>query len=335
MVVNNRSNIRWLTGFTGSNATVVCAADQLVVITDDRYRDQAPQELDAVGCPGRVETQSDPATVVTTTFGSQVVVGLESQVVTWAQLLRWQEQLTAAPVALPPVIEELRQVKDAGELARIERAALIADRALGDLPEVVVAGKTEREVAHTLDSRMRALGAEGPAYETIVASGPQAALPHARPSDRRLTHGDLVIVDVGALVDGYRSDMTRTYVVGGAPSTVQQELFETVAAAHRAGLAAVAPGRQAVEVDQACRDLIEEAGYGELYVHGTGHGVGLDIHELPAVNRRSAAILQPGCVMTVEPGLYLPSVGGVRIEDLVLVTDTGCRPLSQSPQPSV
>jgi Xaa-Pro aminopeptidase len=183
-------------------------------------------------------------------------------------------------------------------------------------------------VALALDTAMRRRGSQDRAFETIVASGPNAAKPHARPSGRRIEPGDPVVIDFGATFDGYRSDMTRTFCVGGAPSPELARVFEVVAEAQAAGVAAVADGVVTGAIDKVCRDRIALSGWAEAFEHGTGHGVGLDIHEAPAVGQGSTAILTPGVVVTVEPGIYLAGVGGVRIEDTVVVTDHGCRPLT-------
>jgi Xaa-Pro aminopeptidase len=193
-------------------------------------------------------------------------------------------------------------------------------------------GRREDEVALALDSAMRRLGAEDRAFETIVASGPNAAKPHARPTTRAVAHGDPVVIDFGAIFDGYRSDMTRTFCVGAPPSGTLARVFAVVGAAQAAGVAVVRAGVGTGEVDRACRDLIAEAGWAEAFEHGTGHGVGLDIHEAPAVGPGSTAILAPGVVVTVEPGVYLPGVGGVRIEDTVVVTEDGSRTLTEFPK---
>ena len=179
---------------------------------------------------------------------------------------------------------------------------------------------------------LRRRGAEDRAFETIVASGPNSAKPHARPGRRAIGPGDPVVVDFGAMVDGYRSDMTRTFCVGGEPAGTLADVFTVVAASQRAGVAAVVPGRLAGEVDAACREVIAGAGWAERFEHGTGHGVGLDIHEGPAVGGGSTAILAPGTVVTVEPGVYLPDLGGVRIEDTLVVTPEGSRPLTRFPK---
>ena len=192
-------------------------------------------------------------------------------------------------------------------------------------------GRTEDEVALALDTAMRRLGAEDRAFETIVASGPNAAKPHARPTERPSTSGDPVVVDFGATFEGYRSDMTRTFCVGGEPPELAR-VFDVVAEAQAAGVAAVGAGVAAGDMDKACRDVIADAGWGDAFEHGTGHGVGLDIHEAPAVGPGSTAILGAGVVVTVEPGIYLAGVGGVRVEDTVVVTADGCRTLTRFPK---
>ena len=192
-------------------------------------------------------------------------------------------------------------------------------------------GVTEAQIQRALDDAIRSAGASGPAYGTIVASGPNSALPHAHPTDRRLQAGDLVIVDVGATVDGYRSDMTRSFVLGD-PREQAAAMLDVVGRSQAAGVEAVRAGVEAREIDAACRAIIDQAGMGDAFIHGSGHGVGLDIHELPRVASGSTATLEAGNVLTVEPGVYLPGVGGVRVEDLVVVTDDGCRPLTLYPK---
>jgi Xaa-Pro aminopeptidase len=225
-------------------------------------------------------------------------------------------------------------VKDSGELARIQAAADVADAALARVLPVLSEGPTETEMALLLDSEMRRLGATSPAFDTIVAAGPRAAEPHHRPGPERIEPGDVVVIDFGAEVDGYRSDMTRTVVAGGGEASVARlaRVMEVVRASQEAGLAAVRPGVRAADVDAASRAVLEGAGMGELFVHGTGHGVGLDIHEAPWLSAPSTDILQAGQVVTVEPGAYLPGIGGARTEDTVVVTDDGCRALTLAPK---
>jgi Xaa-Pro aminopeptidase len=331
LVVTNLTNVRYLTGFTGSAGLLVVTDDDAVLITDGRYETQATEQVGASGAPVAVEiTTNEQREVAARTIGARARVGLEAHAVTWAQQRSYGEWFPSSElVPTEQLVEQLRATKDAGELARIEAAAAIADASLAAIRRRLLDGPTEAEFGLELDTEMRRRGASGSAFETIVASGPNSAKAHHRPSTRRVQPGDFVIIDFGAVVDGYRSDMTRTVVVG-EPSERQQRVYDTVAGAQSAGVAAVAAGVAANEVDRACRDYITERGWGERFVHGTGHGVGLDIHEAPWVNTRTTATLHAGHVVTVEPGVYLPDFGGVRVEDTVFVTPSGCRPLTHT-----
>jgi Xaa-Pro aminopeptidase len=229
-------------------------------------------------------------------------------------------------------VERLREIKDPGEIARIEEACRIADAALSLIRPRLTERLTEAELGRSLDFAMRELGAAGPSFETIVAAGPNAAKPHHRPGAHAISEGFPIVLDFGALVDGYCSDMTRTVWVGGIQSDELRRAVEVVMASQAAGVAALKPGVKCREVDQACRDVIADAGWADAFVHGTGHGVGLDIHEAPSVAATSRDTLEAGHVVTVEPGIYLPGLGGVRIEDTLVVTQDGCRPLTSTPK---
>jgi Xaa-Pro aminopeptidase len=332
MVLSHGTNIRWLTGFGGSSAWVVIDAERLVLITDGRYRDRAADDLaahglDASGVGGSVEVRTRrPELVQAMTeaalAGGRGAVLAEAEHLSHATWTALAEVLPLAPAG--GVVEALRRVKDRGELARVERAAQIADAALAEVLPLLGEQPTEADVRDELEYRMRRRGADGPSYDTIVASGPQlAARPHHETSRRTIVEGDTVIIDVGALVDGYHSDMTRTFVVG-EPTREQLAVYELVGVAQLAGLRAVAPGVTGVELDEACRRVFRDAGRESWFLHGTGHGVGLDIHEQPFAAATSSDVLVEGDVVTVEPGLYRDGFGGVRIEDLVSVTATGC-----------
>ena len=339
LLVTELANVRYLTGFTGSAGTLLVTADEALLVTDGRYRTQAGEQLDASDAAGQVDlvvgapaAQRDALAGLAGRAGARRV-GLEADSVTWGGQRRWAEVLRSAElVPTSGVVEGLRMVKDDAELTRMARAGAIADAALAETLPVLGTEPTESEYAVLLDSTMRRLGAEDRAFETIVASGPNAAKPHARPGARRIVAGDAVVVDFGATVDGYRSDMTRTFSVGRAPSETMAEVFDVVGRAQAAGVAAVRAGVSAGEVDRVCRDVVAEAGFADAFEHGTGHGVGLHIHEAPAVGPGTTAILAPGVVVTVEPGVYLAGVGGVRVEDTVVVTDDGCRPLTHFPK---
>jgi Xaa-Pro aminopeptidase len=339
LLVTNLTNIRYLTGFTGSSALLLVDADVATFVTDGRYEEQSAGQLDAAGVDAEVtigrsqELQRDALLARADGSGR---IGLEAGHVTWADQRRYAAEWFASAELVPTtgLVEALRVVKDAGEVARIEAACGIADGALAAIGPMLEDGPTEADFALALDTEMRRLGADDVSFETIVASGPNGSRPHHSPSDRTVERGDLVVVDFGALVDGYHSDMTRTLPVGGpaALDETQTRMVEVVRAAQAAGVDAVRAGASTRAVDAACRDVITEAGWGDAFVHGTGHGVGLDIHEEPRVSWSADATLAPGHVVTVEPGVYLPGHGGVRIEDTVVVTESGCRTLTRAPK---
>ena len=336
LVVSELTNVRYLTGFTGSAALLLVSADDAVFVTDGRYRDRSAEELGAVGVEADIRIVGagpDAAIAEAVRAGGAQRLGLEADHVTWTAQRRWSFELFADGelVATSGLIEQLRLVKDPGEVARIRSACAIADRALTHIRPQLGDQPTEAEFAALLDATMRDMGAADVSFETIVASGPNGAKPHHTPSDRTIVDGDLVVIDFGALVDGYHSDMTRTIAVGdvGAERT---RMLDVVLAAQDAGVKAIVAGVDAAEVDKACRDIIDDAGWGDAFLHSTGHGVGLDIHEEPRVGARSTATLDAGQVVTVEPGVYLTGLGGVRIEDTVLVTDDGCDRLTLAPK---
>ena len=334
LLVTRLVNIRYLTGFTGSAARLLVLPDELVLVTDGRYRDQAAEQLAAAGVPARIEvTITEQEQRLTDAAVGIVRLGLEADDVTWSAQRRYETDgfPNASLVPTSSLVEGLRLVKDDGEVARIEAAARIADEALAAVRARLGDGLSEKEFQLELDFAMLRLGAEDRSFETIVGSGPNGAKPHARPTDRRIGEGDLVVLDFGALLDGYHSDMSRTVAVGD-PSPTQARMLEVVLASQAAGVAAVTAGVAGVEVDKVCRDVIAEAGWAEAFMHGTGHGVGLDIHEEPRVSVTSTATLAVGHVVTVEPGVYLPEHGGVRIEDTLVVTATGNRRLTNAPK---
>lgn len=336
LLVTNMSNIRYLTGFTGSAAMLLVTPELVLFVTDGRYRDQATSQLARARVHADVEigrSADEQRDILAVPVRDLPRLGLESANVTWAQqrLLgsEWFEGTELVPTE--GVVEDLRLTKDAGEVARIQAASAMADAALAAVRHRLGEGATEAEIALELEWQMRRLGAEGPSFDTIVASGPNGAMPHYRAGDRRVREGDLVVIDFGALVDGYHSDMTRTVMVG-EPSETQRRMLASVHASQAAGVAAVRSGAKARDVDEACRAVLRDAGWEDAFLHGTGHGVGLDIHEPPRVSATSTGSLADGHVVTVEPGVYLPEHGGVRIEDTVVVTAEGCRTLTLAPK---
>jgi Xaa-Pro aminopeptidase len=339
LLVTHLTNIRYLTGFTGSAAMLLVQPDALTFITDGRYEEQAAGQLRSAAVDADVvigRTAALQREAVSDLASHIPRVGLEAEHVTWAEQRRYADEWFPGSELVPAtgLVEALRLVKDDGEVARIEAACGIADDALAAVAPLLEEGLTEAAFALELDTEMRRQGADDLSFETIVAAGPNGSRPHHSPSGRRIERGDLVVIDFGALVDGYHSDMTRTIAVGGSEALddTQRRMVEVVRTSQAAGVAAVRAGASTRDVDAACREVIIDAGWGEAFVHGTGHGVGLDIHEEPRVSWAADATLVAGHVVTVEPGVYLPGHGGVRIEDTVVVTESGCRTLTHAPK---
>lgn len=322
LLVTDLVNVRYLTGFTGSNAALLVHAggdEQSRFATDGRYRTQSASQVP--GLEHVIERASAVALAGLAPAAGVRRLGFESDLVSvdaHAGLVAAADG--AALERAPGLVQQLRLVKDDTEVAALLAAAVAADAALTDLiaAGVLAPGRTEREVAIDLEDRMRGHGAAGPSFETIVAAGEHSAVPHHRPTGAVLRAGDLVKMDFGALVDGYHSDMTRTVVLGPAADW-QRELYELVAASQRAGVAALAPGVEVAAVDAAARNVIVDAGHGDEFVHGLGHGVGLQIHEAPSLAKTGTGELAAGMAVTVEPGVYLEGRGGVRIEDTLVV----------------
>lgn len=335
LAVTDPTSVRWLTGFTGSNATVALLPDRIVLVTDGRYRDRAAGELAAAGVAAEIVvgfSQQQQHDAFVGAFTGCRAVGADPGSLTHD---RWTRLAGDLPlVAAAGLIERHRRCKDAGELARIAEACRCADAALAEVAPMLGDRLTEADVRNELEYRMRRHGADGPSYDTIVASGPDhAARPHHGATDRTIVEGDTVVIDVGALVDGYHSDMTRSFVVG-EPTPLQREIYALLLAVQAAGIGAVRAGVAAREVDAACRSMIAAAGYADWFLHSTGHGVGLAIHEEPFESPTATTDLVAGDVVTVEPGLYRVGFGGLRIEDLLEVTPHGNRVLTASPKDS-
>ncbi|MEI7591778.1 MAG: Xaa-Pro peptidase family protein [Actinomycetes bacterium] len=331
-LVTRLVNVRYLTGFTGSAGMLLVTDEQLVFVTDGRYQDQSAQQLADAGVEASIEisgtNQREIMSRNVASLGARSVA-LEADDITWNQQRSFAEGWFPGLELVPTggFVEDLRIVKDPGEVARISAAAAVADAALASVRPLLGDGVTERRFALELDTEIRRLGATGNSFETIVASGPNGAKPHHRPSERHIIDGDLVVIDFGAMVDGYCSDMTRTVMIGD-PSPTQKRMLEVVTAAQQAGVDAVHSEQSARAIDVACREVITDSGWGDAFLHATGHGVGLEIHEAPRVAATSDATLASGFVVTVEPGVYLPEHGGVRVEDTVVVTEHGCLPLT-------
>lgn len=330
ILVTDLLNIRYLTGFTGSNAALIVSAgdsrgneDNTVICTDGRYVTQIGEQVPDLRAV--IDRSSASYLLRSDVTPRSAPVGFESHVVTVDQHRAWTA-LDDGPdlVRAPGLVEELRMVKDEHEVALLRDACRAADDAFAILIErgSIAAGRTEREVARELEALMVEAGADGISFETIVAAGANSAVPHHRPTAAVLADGDFVKFDFGALVGGYHSDMTRTVVIG-TPQDWQRDLYALVLRSQTAGREALAPGVSTAAVDGASRSVIEDAGYGEYFLHGLGHGVGLEIHEAPGIAKASTGTLLSGAAVTVEPGVYFSGRGGVRIEDTLIVREGG------------
>jgi Xaa-Pro aminopeptidase len=334
LLVSRMVNIRYLTGFTGSSALLFVTPDEVLFVSDGRYADQAAEQLAAAGVEARIRIGGpEQRDFVAEAAAGVARVGLEAHGVTWAQARTYGTDWLPEAELVPTeqLVEGLRRVKDAGEVARIRAACAIADDAFAEIRTRLDGRPTERDVALDLEFAMRRRGASGNSFDPIIASGPNGAKPHARPSDRRIEAGELIVFDFGCIVDGYCSDMTRTISLG-EPSPDARHIWEVVLASQEAGRAVVAAGASVADIDKASRDVIEAAGLGERFTHSTGHGVGLEIHEAPRVAKTARDTLTAQDVVTVEPGVYLSGVGGVRIEDTVVVTPDSCDILTLTPK---
>jgi Xaa-Pro aminopeptidase len=329
LIVNGAANLRYLSGFTGSSGIALVAAEgQPRFFTDFRYQDQSAVEVDGAFARAILDGELLNGLAAALAPGR---VGFDDSATSVADRARLEEHAPSRTefVAAGGLIEQLRAVKDAEEIERIGAAAALVDGIYEWLVQRGFAGRRERDVAIELEHEMRMRGASGPSFGSIVAGGPHAALPHAQVTDSPIVAGTLVTVDIGAILDGYCSDCTRTFAIG-EPTAQAREIYELVLAAQIAGLEALAPGLSGVVVDAKARAVIADAGYSEYFGHGLGHGVGLEIHEPPRLSRHASdEPLRAGNVVTVEPGIYLPGTLGVRIEDLVVLTEDGATRLSR------
>jgi Xaa-Pro aminopeptidase len=327
MLVTDLVNVRYLTGFTGTNGAVVCGPGIRLFFTDFRYTERAAAEVEGWET---ITAAGDWLGAIAEHLSGRV--GFEDDHMAVRTLDKLKEKLPEGAEALAAggSVERLRRVKDAEELAAIAEASKLADSVWEWAVERGLGGRSERDVARAAEARIRELGAD-PSFPAIVAAGPNGALPHAEPGERVIGQGELVVFDMGAMLDGYCSDGTRTYAVG-EPGEEARSVYDTVLQAQLASLEAVAAGVKGEDVDAVARKVIDDAGHGERFGHGLGHGVGLEVHEAPRLSPRSDDLLAPGEVVTVEPGIYLPGQLGVRIEDFVVVEDGGYRNLSRLPK---
>ena len=331
LVVSSPANVRYLTGFTGSNGLLLLAPERPVFLTDPRYTTQAASEVDARTVTVRGPLLAAAAAEIKKRRLKRI--GFERSGLTYDAWAKLKDELPAQANLRPVggVIEALRMVKSGEEILKIRRSAATAAEAFARTLKQVKPGLRELDVAAELDYQMRRLGAEDAAFETIVVSGARTALPHARPTSAKLEPNQLLLIDMGASREGYASDMTRM-VHFGTPGAKVKEMFTAVLEAQRAALDAVRPGRAAGEVDRAARKVLKKHGLERAFVHATGHGLGLEIHEPPRIGQKEKGKLEAGMVVTIEPGAYVAGLGGIRIEDTVLVTKTGSDVLTPTPK---
>lgn len=333
LLVTSETNVHYLTGFTGDSSYLLITRDDEIICSDSRYTAQLARE-----CPSiEVFLQQPKRDLVATTAAaakrlSTRRIGIESNSLTVASHRRLVDALTDTEiVSTEYVVERLREVKDAHEIALIREAVRQAEQAFTAVTATIAGHQTERHVAAELEYLIRRCGGQGYSFDPVIAAGPNAALPHARASTARIHGESHLLIDWGATHERYRSDLTRVLLASRIPSKLKR-IYRVVTDAQAAAIDAVEPGVPASKLDRIARDVIEKAGFGRYFGHGLGHGIGLDIHEGPSINSRNDRPLKPGMVITIEPGIYLPDFGGVRIEDDVLVTRSGCEVLSNLPK---
>lgn len=327
-ILASPENRRYMSGFTGTSAMLLITLEKAYLLTDFRYIEQATaqaRDFEVVKITNMFSSLTDLTQ-------KAARIGFEEESTTYADYLNLKEALPQAElVPQSKLVLELRSIKDANELEKIRQAIKLADDAFAHMLHFVEAGQTEEEISLELEFAMRREGASGGSFDFIVASGLRSSMPHGVASSKKVEVGDLLTMDYGAIFQGYCSDITRTLCFG-EPTEKQHEIYEIVLRAQKAGIAALKPGIPGKEVDAVARQVITDAGYGDFFGHGLGHSVGLAIHEGPNLNLREERILQPGMVITIEPGIYIPDWGGVRIEDMAVITENGCEVLTQAPK---
>lgn len=336
LYISSPENRRWLSGFSGSAGILLVTQEQALLAVDFRYWEQATAQAPAFTMFKHQRTDEDTQKLLETAVLSKnpSTIGIEASHITLTEFADLEKFDTVTWVPLADTLESLRAIKTADELTKIRAAAAITDKAMAQFPHIARPGMTEQAAAWALEKAMREAGAEAMAFDVIVASGSNAALPHHHPGERVFQVGDPIIVDMGAQVDGYKSDMTRSFFLG-EPDEQYWEVYNLVLAAETAVIQQARAGMTSKTVDAIARDLITSGGHGKHFGHGLGHGLGLFIHEDPLLTQRPSGeklTIETGMTITIEPGIYLPGWGGVRIEDLVLVTENGLEAISQCPK---
>ena len=330
VLVTKEENVHYFSGFRGDSTALLVTPEQLILVTDSRYTEQAAAEAPAYAIVEQRDGLYKKIAEVAMDCGI-IALGFEGGVLSYDSYTKMQGLLGEISFDTSLNLDPLRQVKDADEIALIRRACKIADEGFAHILSYIQPGMTEMEVAAELEHHMRTLGSERPAFQTIIASGVRGSLPHGVASDKIIARGELVTMDFGAVWEGYCSDITRTICVGRA-DTRQRELYAAVLAAQQRALAAICPGVTGAEVDRIARDALAEKALDQYFGHGLGHSLGLEIHEEPRLSKAGKALLQPNMLITDEPGIYIPEWGGIRIEDTVLITADGAEPLTCAPK---
>lgn len=329
-LVTSPANLRYLTNFTGTAGLAVITLDKAFFLTDFRYTEQASEQVQAMTI---TQHQGDVVSEIVKLVESEGIsaLGFEDAFLTYSEYSVFEEVIDAELAPASGLIESLREQKDDGEIAIIEKACAIADEGFDHVLKMIRPGMTEIEVANQLDFYMRSLGATGTSFDTIVASGLRSALPHGVASEKMIEQGDLITLDFGCVYQGYVSDITRTFAIGD-PGQQLKDIYQVVLAAQQKVLEVAQAGVTGAQLDAVARDVITDAGYGEAFGHSTGHGIGMEIHEGPNISRSNDVPLKVGNVVTDEPGIYLAGLGGVRIEDDLVILAEGNRVLTQSPK---
>lgn len=323
-------NRNYLSGFTGDESFIIITGDKALFITDSRYTEQAKNEVEDYEILEYKGSFPDFFADVVKKFNIKKI-GFEDNVVSYELYTKLANKIEAELVAMKGIIEDIRLIKDNSEVESIKKAAAIADKAFSHMLNFIKAGMSEREIGLELEFTMKKLGAKDLSFPSIVASGLRSALPHGRATDKIIKKGELLTLDFGCIFEEYCSDMTRTVAIGEIDDKLK-DIYNVVLQAQENVLKFIKPGEKANKVDSIAREYISKKGYGSYFGHGLGHGVGREIHEAPRLSPMSETILKDGMIVTDEPGIYIPSIGGVRIEDLVLVTKDGCETLSKSPK---
>ena len=336
ILITDPFSLRYYTGFRGGEGIALSAADEHILYVDSRYTEAASQEVKEAES-GFTVIEYNHAKPLYELLREQLKranaakVGFEDRSMTCSTFTKFVKELQVKLVPLEDALTIPRQIKTEEELDLLRKAEAIGDQAFSHILTILRPGITELEVAAELEYAMKKAGASGLSLDTIVASGFHSAMPHAIPTDKKLEQGDFVTMDFGCIYQGYCSDMTRTVVIGKADAE-QRKVYETVLAAHLRAMEGLKPGMKCLDVDKIARDHIRDAGYGDYFGHGLGHSVGLYIHESPALNTRDETVLRPGMIETIEPGIYIPGFGGVRIEDMGVVTEEGYETFASSPK---